>query len=38
MVSEPNSVLGIKQISLANKEDSHVHIANRSQSMLLCWI
>ena len=25
MVSEPNFVLGIKQTSLANKEDSHVY-------------
>ena len=34
MVSEPNFVLGIKQISLANKEDSHVHTANRSHTCL----
>ena len=34
MVSKPNSVLGIKQISLANKEDSHVHTANRSHTCL----
>ena len=34
MVSEPNSVLVIKQISLANKEDSHVHTANRSHTCL----
>ena len=29
MVSEPNFVLDIKQTSLANKEDSHVHTAIR---------
>ena len=34
MVSEPNFVLGIKQISLANKEDSHVHTTNRSHTCL----
>ena len=34
MVSEPNFVLGIKQISLANKEDSYVHTANRSHTCL----
>ena len=34
MVSEPNFVLGIKQISLANKEDSHVHTAIRSHTCL----
>ena len=28
MVSEPNFVLGIKQTSLANKEDSHVHTSS----------
>ena len=28
MVSEPNFVLGIKQISLTNKEDSHVHTSS----------
>ena len=34
MLSEPNFVLGIKQISLANKEDSYVHTANRSHTCL----
>ena len=34
MVSEPNFVLGIKQISLANKEDSHMHTAIRSHICL----
>ena len=34
MVSEPNFVLGNKQTSLANKEDSHVHIAIRSHTCL----
>ena len=34
MVSEPNFVLGIKQTSLHNKEDSHVHITIRSQICL----
>ena len=34
MVSEPNFVLGIKQKSLANKEDSHVHTAIRSHTCL----
>ena len=34
MVSEPNSVLVIKQISLANKEDSYMHTANRSHTSL----
>ena len=34
MVSEPNFVLGIKQTSLANKEDSHVHTAIRSHTCL----
>ena len=34
MVSEPNFVLGIKQTSLANKEDSHVHTAIRSHTYL----
>ena len=28
MVSEPNFILGIKQISLTNKEDSHVHTSS----------
>ena len=32
MVSEPNFVLGIKQTSLANKEDSHVHTTIRSHT------
>ena len=31
MVLEPSFVLGIKQTSLASKEDSHVHITIRSQ-------
>ena len=34
MVSEPNFVLGIKQKSLASKEDSHVHIIVRSHTCL----
>ena len=34
MVSEPNSVLGIKQTSLHNKEDSHMHIAIKSHICL----
>ena len=34
MVSEPNFVLGIKQKSLASKEDSHVHTAIRSHTYL----
>ena len=34
MVSEPNFVLGIKQTSLHNKEDSHVHITIRSHTCL----
>ena len=34
MVSEPNFVLGIKQKSLASKEDSHVHITIRSHTCL----
>ena len=34
MVSEPNFVLGIKQKSLANKEDSHMHTAIRSHTCL----
>ena len=34
MVSEPNFVLGIKQKSLASKEDSHVHITVRSHRCL----
>jgi len=34
MVSEPNFVLGIKQTSLASREDSHVHTANRSHTCL----
>ena len=34
MVSEPNFVLGIKQTSLANKEDSHIHIDIRSHTCL----
>ena len=34
MVSEPNFVLGIKQISLANKEDSHVHTAIKNHTCL----
>ena len=34
MVSEPNFVLGIKQTSLANKEDSHVHTTIRSHTCL----
>ena len=34
MVSEPNFVFGIKQISLANKKDSHVHTAIRSHTCL----
>ena len=34
MVSEPNFVLGIKQKSLASKEESHVHITVRSHTYL----
>ena len=34
MVLEPNFVLGIKQTSLANKEDSRVHTAIRSHTCL----
>ena len=34
MVLEPNFVLGIKQKSLASKEDSHVHIIIRSHICL----
>ena len=34
MISEPNFVLGIKQKSLASKEDSHVHITIRSHTCL----
>ena len=34
MVSEPNFVLGIKQKSLASKEDSHVHITIRNHTCL----
>ena len=34
MVSEPNFVLGIKQKSLASKEDPHVHITIRSHTCL----
>ena len=34
MVSEPNFILGIKQKSLASKEDSHVHITIRSHTCL----
>ena len=34
MISEPKFVLGIKQTSLANKEDSHVHTAIRSHTYL----
>ena len=34
MVSKPNFVLGIKQKSLASKEDSHVHITSRSHTYL----
>ena len=34
MVSEPNFVLGIRQTSLTNKEDSHVHTAIRSHTYL----
>ena len=34
MVSEPNFVFGIKQTSLRNKEDSHVHITIRSHICL----
>ena len=37
MVSEPNFVLGIKQKSLASKEDSHAHHHQKSY-MLVCWI
>ena len=34
MVSELNFILGIKQKSLASKEDSHVHITIRSHTCL----
>ena len=34
MVSEPNFVLGIKQTSLASKEDSHVHTTIKSHTCL----
>ena len=34
MVSKPNFVLGIKQTSLASKEDSHVHTTIRSHTCL----
>ena len=34
MVSEPNFVLDIKQISLTNKEDSHMHTAIKSHTCL----
>ena len=34
MVSDPNFVFGIKQTSLANKEDSHVHTGIRSHTCL----
>ena len=34
MISEPNFVLGIKQKSLASKEDFHVHITIRSHTCL----
>ena len=34
MISEPNFVLGIKQKSLASKEDPHVHITIRSHTCL----
>ena len=34
MVSEPNFILGIKQKSLASKEDSHVHITVRNHTCL----
>ena len=34
MVSEPNFVLGIKQTSLVNKEDSYVHTTIRSHTCL----
>ena len=34
MVSEPNFDLGIKQTSLASKEDSHVHTIIRSHTRL----
>ena len=34
MVSKPNFVLGIKQTSLASKEDSHVHTTIRSHICL----
>ena len=34
MVSEPNFVHGIKQKSLASKEDSHMHIIIRSRTCL----
>ena len=34
MVSKPNFVLGIKQTSLASKEDSHMHITIKSHTCL----
>ena len=34
MVSEPNFILGIKQKSLASKEESHMHITVRSHTCL----
>ena len=34
MVSEPNFILGIKQTSLACKEDSHVHTTIKSHTCL----
>ena len=34
MVSEPNSVLGIKQTSLASKEDSHMHTTIKSYMLV----
>ena len=34
MVSKPNFDLGIKQTSLASKEDSHVHITIRRHTCL----
>ena len=34
MVSESNFILGIKQTSLVSKEDSHVHITDRSHTCL----
>ena len=35
MISEPNFVLGIKQKSLASKEDSHVHTDPQQCACLL---